>query len=219
MTILPFALREPALERRRQRDFGKLWQPIAEFNAHMGIEGPGHLVFFLRRFRKQLDQFVAEFERVPRQVGALIRVGGKVVGIERTPSVSYWEAVWSCLIRECYGSFAIQMAKNGHASRPPATRLPLPETITSLDQLGSALTAIDTEEERRITAKVTDLGDKPFSTAHEEKVGGLLLETVDHRGFVGQVVRDDDRVVYASIIASTDGMKARPWHQKARRIN
>jgi hypothetical protein len=32
----------------------------------MGVQGYGHLEFFLKQFRKELDEFVAEFECVPR---------------------------------------------------------------------------------------------------------------------------------------------------------
>ena len=81
------------------------------FNQEMGVPAAGHLEFFLKQFRKELDEFVAEFECVPRQIGAIILVDDQVVGIERAPSHAYWQSVWPCLIRECYGSLAIRVAQ------------------------------------------------------------------------------------------------------------
>ena len=41
----------------------------------------------------ELDEFVAEFECVPRQIGAIILVDDQVVGVERAPSHAYWQSV------------------------------------------------------------------------------------------------------------------------------
>ena len=79
LLILPAALRAKALSVRRVVDFRKLWESIQGFNKGFGIEQQGgHLEAFVRTFRKELDEFVAEFEVVPRQLGAIILVGGEV---------------------------------------------------------------------------------------------------------------------------------------------
>ena len=83
MLILPYALRERALEVRTETRFNKLWDAIAQFNQEMGVQAHGHLDFFLKHFEKELDEFVAEFECVPRQIGAIILVDDQVVGVER----------------------------------------------------------------------------------------------------------------------------------------
>ena len=103
MLILPYALRERALEVRNDKSYNKLWDAISLFNQKMGVQSAGHLEFFLKHFRKELDEFVAEFECVPRQIGAIILVDDQVVGVARAPSQPYWQSLWPCLIRECYG--------------------------------------------------------------------------------------------------------------------
>src|SRR5262249_43537348 len=138
LMILPAALRAKALSVRKVRDFRKLWESIQAFNKGFGIDQyGGHLEFFVRTFQKELDQFVAEFEVVPRQVGAIVLVGGEVAGVERTPSATFWRAVWGPLIRVCYGSLAIQVARENKA--PPATRSPLRIEARSIAGLRDAL--------------------------------------------------------------------------------
>ena len=106
MLILPFSLRESALKVRKKVSYDKLWREISQFNIKMGARKGAHLEFFLDKFKSELDQFIAEFEPVPNQVGAIILIDGEVVGIEKAPSVSYWLGIWPALIRECYGSLA-----------------------------------------------------------------------------------------------------------------
>lgn len=108
LSILPFSLREKALELKNEKQYGKLWNAISDFNKSLGVRGGGHLEYFLNHFQKELDQFVAEFECVPKQVGAIILIDGDIVGIERAPNYAYWKAIWPALIRECYGSRAIE---------------------------------------------------------------------------------------------------------------
>ena len=75
LQMLPLSLREKALEKRSDAHFGKLWNDIATFCHETGLPyAGGHLIEFAQRFEKELDHFVAEFEIVPRQVGAIILI-------------------------------------------------------------------------------------------------------------------------------------------------
>ncbi|UCF32896.1 MAG: hypothetical protein JSV78_11250 [Phycisphaerales bacterium] len=216
MLILPFPLREPALKLRKKREYNRLWHAIGAFNRTLGVPAWGHLEYFLNRFRKELDQFVAEFECVPKQLGAIILVDGRVVGIERAPNHDYWRSVWPCLIRECYGSLAIQVARSrGETSPPPSTRVPLAETTDSLDELADAVADAAAEEERRAETIVRELLMEPFATEVDDHVAGLTLETLSHARFAGQVVRDGERVVYASILAKRRRLLEQEWERAA----
>ncbi len=142
LTILPAALRAKALSLRHVEDFRKLWEAIGTFNGDLGVTGGGNnLVAFLDAFRKQLDEFVAEFEIVSHQIGAIILVGGEIVGIELAPSTAYFRAVWEPLVRVCYGSLAVSVSKTRALANlgAPATRLPLLVLEKTLDGLRAAL--------------------------------------------------------------------------------
>lgn len=94
LMLLPMALRRAAHEARLEKNFQRLWPAIGEFNAAVGLtDAGGHLEKFFERFEAELNHFVAEFEPVPRQVGAVVLVNGVVAGVERTPSADYFRGV------------------------------------------------------------------------------------------------------------------------------
>jgi hypothetical protein len=203
LLILPAALRATALGVRHVKDFRKLWEGIQAFNKSYGIEQVGgHLEFFVRAFQKELDQFVAEFEVVPRQIGAIILVGGQVAGVERAPSAAFWKTVWGPLVRVCYGSLAIKVARESKA--PPSTRVPLQVLTRSLAGLRDALAHARDQERARVDAKVRWLRATVLSAAGEpdDSLGALTLTTVGSPGLSGQVVHEGREVRYASLSAA-----------------
>jgi hypothetical protein len=219
LRILPYALREVAISRRGNTNCGKIWPEIAEFNSSMGLEKSigGHLEVFLEAFDKQLGEFVAEFEVVPHQVGAIILVDGSIVGVERAPSYAYWKSVWPALIRECYGSLAIyvQKTKEKKGKTPPVTRVPLPKKVASLDELSSELAKVCAKEDQKVRDIVNDLIDREFVSKREDGGSGLDTDVVDNEQFIGQVVKKGDRVVYASFVTKKRYADNRVWYEAA----
>jgi hypothetical protein len=200
--ILPVALRTAALSMRNRVDYAKLWESIAQFNKALGVERQGaHLEYFLRTYAKQLDEFVAEFELIPRQLGAIVLVGGKVVGVERTPSTSYWEVVWEPLIRVCYGSLAIQSSR---AQRlPPSTRIALHVKERSLAGLRKALEEAEVWQQRIVEQRISEVQTLVLSeSGADDKSGSVVLSTVASPLFAGQIVTVAHTVRYASLCAA-----------------
>lgn len=196
-TLLPAPLRAPALANRNGGSFQALWSHISDFRAALGDPGQGNLVDFLKRFEKELDQFVAEFENLPRQVGALVLIGDKVVGIERAPNVGFWRALWTPLIRVCYGGLALKVAKSNR--QIPSTRVALAKA-NSVDGLRAALAASKTAADRFVVnvasaVKLKVLGDQ----AESERLGQARVLTVASQEYAGQVVQNGQKSVYASI--------------------
>lgn len=199
LLILPARLRAKALSLRRVKGFQKLWDSIRDHNRALGIEAPGgHLEFFLRAFQKELDAFVAEFEIVPRQVGAVILVGGEVVGVERAPSAAYWRAVFEPLIRVCYGSLAVTAARENKA--PPATRAPLGAAST-VAGVRAALARAEAMEQAALDARYRDILGAALSAAEEadDTLGGISLTTVAGPRLAGQIATDHGAVRFASL--------------------
>jgi len=203
MIILPAGLRATALAQRNQSGYSKLWPDIKRFNGEFGIsQRGGHLVYFLEQFEKELDQFVAEFERIPNQVGAIILVAGRVVGIERAPSVAFWEKLWTPLVRVCYGSLALKTARSG--AGVPATRQPLSVTVRSLEGVQRALEQAAVAAKALVTTTVEALGARQLTAARaDQTLAGNSLLTLASRDYAGQIVRQDTgETVYASICAA-----------------
>jgi hypothetical protein len=203
LVILPVPLRAPALAMRNQTDYARLWPAVQRFNRAGGLPPVGNLVTFYTHYRSQLDRFVAEFESVRGQVGAIVFVAGVIAGIERAPSHEYWGAVWEPLVRTCYGAHAVEVARR--TKRAPGTRLPLrTDGVTSLDGLAAALEETERAEATAACDVVGALPDDPFTCDTDERAESFTVETFGNRGFAGQIVRDrdNDRVVYASLVAT-----------------
>lgn len=214
-TIIPWSLREAALVTRKKEDYAKLWEPIGQFNRRLGITGSSHLEYFMEHFKDQLDEFAAEFEVVANQVGAIILMNGEVVGIERAPNYGYWKSIWGPMIRESYGSLALEYAKSfGDAPPAPKTKVPLKATgIRSLKELKVALERADGGEASSVKKVIRKLVDEPFTREVEEKVKGFSVETLMHKQFAGQVVKDDENVVYASFMTTGKWKKNQKWYE------
>lgn len=217
MLILPHALREHALQKRGEKNYQKLWDDISVFNQRLGVAGQGHLEYFLNAFKKELDEFVAEFECIPRQVGAIVLVDDRVVGIERAPSHAYWTSIWPSLIRECYGSLAIEVARknlqpSGEPSQPDRSpRVQLPVEIASLEELESLIAEIASQEDERARSTVRELLDEPLDLQFEETVAEVSIDTATSEHFTGQVMRDGEKIVYASLPATTAFVQSQEW--------
>ena len=202
LVILPAALRAPALAMRNEREYSRLWEDIRKFLAAYEIHTAGNLVEFLRRYEKQMDQFVAEFELVPDQIGAIISINGSVVGIERAPNVEFWETLWTPLVRVCYGSMAIHAAQV-QGARVSRNRVPLQFSGGSLSDLQQALVAA------RATADAKALGDagvvtslllKAAPRADETRFGASIITAASADGqYAGQLVRRGELYPYVSI--------------------
>ena len=133
----------------------------------------------------------------------------RVVGIERAPSHAYWQSIWPSLIRECYGSLAIEAAKTGGDRSPERSpRVPLPLQIESLDELESLIAEIASQEDERARSTVRDLLDEPLTLVHEETVAEVSIDTATSDHFTGQVIRDGETIVYPSLPATKVFVKA-----------
>lgn len=208
-TILPARLRPYALA-HRGGSYDSMWPHIRELRQSFGDAGPGNLVEFLKRWETELDQFVAQFELVPRQVGAIVLVGDRVVGVERAPNVGFWERVWTPLIRVCYGSLALEAARSNRAV--PATRAPLvsKERPRSLLDIRSALSGARLAAEQFVAMTTSALGLKALGSKPErEQIGDARLLTVGTEApggraeLAGQVVSKGDKLIYASLCAAS----------------
>jgi len=188
MLILPAQLRASALAMRKQKQYNKLWGAIGEFIHGYGLShGSSNLVLFLNNYSKQLDEFVAEFELVPNQIGAVILVNGKLVGVEMAPTVEFWKALWNPLVRVCYGSFAIRYAGESQPGRGP---LEIEEK--SLDGIRAALQAsmrVAEDRTKRLVGKLRE--DKFLLGTVDDQMQGYKFLTVGSPGstaMAGQMV-------------------------------
>ena len=196
--FLPLLIREDCVEVSSRTDSGKLWPAISRLNAEQGLRSRGHLEYLYDHFQKELDEFVAEFEVIPNQVGAIVLINDKVVGIERTPSQQYWMDVWEPLIRDTYGSYAL--AKKSTVN----SRVPLKTSARSLSGLRVALENADKKErkfaEKVVSEFISDNLTEKMVDRETTAIGELHVSSVGNNQVTGQIVKEGIRILYASLV-------------------
>ena len=111
--LLPSALKLAAWSHAGDNQYDSLWNDMRAYLSNAGVSG-GELIMFYKHFQKDLDEFVAQFEPVKNQVGAIIMFGNEVAGIEVTPNYEIWKEMWKPLVRDSYGADALVLVKKGY---------------------------------------------------------------------------------------------------------
>lgn len=208
LSILPYSIREKALEIKDQKGYSKLWPAIKVFNKEVGIKedycrSMGHLEHYLETFGDKLDEFIGQFEIVENQVGAIILLNGQIAGVERSPNYEFWKELWKPLIRECYGSASLVFAKKGEKPSPPLGRMPINDRmVKDIESLEDEYNKAEKFEDDTVKNLIRNFIQQPFVATREENEpnGTLCVDHLSGNQFTGQVVRDSSFVVYASLI-------------------
>jgi hypothetical protein len=217
-TIMPFSIRESSINKRKTGSYSKLWEDIQRFNTGLGITGrAGHLEYFYDKFKKELDEFAAEFETVAKQVGAIILVNGQVVGVEKAPNYDYWKTLWKELIRGCYASLALEVSTKNKMTEKDLNRIRVKlntSKIKTLDDLESQLNLTENMQKERVSKIVRDLIDDNFTEELDETLMGAKTQRLNlkHKQFIGQAIKEGESIVYASLVATNDWIKNEKWH-------
>lgn len=203
-TIMPYSMRYEAIRVKDVKSYGKLWPAISDFNKEIGtLRTNGHLEYYLEEFGDKLDEFIGQFEIVQNQVGAIILLNGQVAGIERAPNYEFWKALWKPLIRESYGSASLIFGKKGVKHSPPLGRMPINDhNVKDIDSLETEFNLAQKFEEDSVKQTIRDFINKPFKATREENEanGTMCVDHLSGGQFIGQIVRDDETIVYASLI-------------------
>lgn len=197
--LLPLPLRLSALASRNIGVYSSLWTPISRFRSRSGSSGKGNLVDYLREFSDHLDRFVAHFECFPKQVGAVVLIDQKVVGVELAPSAAFWSVLWEPLIRVCYGSFALISKKK--VTRPKSKLSK--KKPKSVSELRASVVNAETQWSLETHALVEGLCQGELY-ASAKKEHGLL--TVASEDFAGQYLKGKQRTPFISLVSNSVGL-------------
>ena len=194
--VMPLSLRSALNEdKREQESYDKLWRNIEKFNQGVTSRSGAHIEYFFKEYEDDLEQFVAEFEPVQNQVGALIFFGENLVGVEIAPTYKYWEESWTWLVRGCYGSEFIRQSKLGKTFE----KMPLPdlECDFSLDKVEDILDDFVEITTVNLASKVAGAWKLEGSTYQQIRENSLVYIRTDK--LAGDVMFMDQTPVYVSL--------------------
>lgn len=182
MLILPAELRSIALAKRKEQGYNLIWGELGEFNSRHGLSNHQQLAVFVNTFKKQMDEFVAEFELLDNQVGAVVLLEGKVAGVELSPTRAYWRSIWYPLIRVCYGSLAracYQQNKDRLPMFPDSSREPLQPRERTLKAIHDVLLESKAKLYTATEGLLSALRAHPLRLSPcEDEESGMRLRTV-----------------------------------------
>jgi hypothetical protein len=223
--ILPLALREAALKLRGRRDYSKLWAEIAKHNGRFGLSERGHLEQILTRQRATLTQYQSRLELLPGQVGALIFLRDRLVGLELAPTAAYFAEIWMPLTCFCYGVAALMQEQRQDDRQRPFP----PLDARSLPELREQLRRQRLEVQTQVQAWLATTPRQTFAAREEERYLRYRLSTMQSAHYAGQIVEEvgpspassgllwrwggaktapPRRAIYASIFARHDTIMA-----------
>lgn len=201
--FIPASLRKQAIKKKGIGGYSVIWKDIEKYNQDLGISNRAHLHDFYDKYEKELNEFVAQFEPVDKQVGAIILINTEVVGIEIFPNYGSWLKVWQALIRDSYNSEAVRLAKAGMSFKP----------IIDIDQV-SGMESLKLETNKVIQQGLTLIMDKVEPMLEEEltNVGSnkattkytVETFTISDDFMIGQMITkdEDDKLIYLTAVRS-----------------
>lgn len=201
--ILPLELRLALLNPsiRAKNDYSKLWNNIERFNSGIPkVTGcGGHLEYFFRPYEKELNDFVAEFEPVKNQIGAIILFADNIAGIEILPTVCHWNYYWIWLIRGCYAS---QLLKLKLTNKIRSCRLTIP--IISNYTIDNIKVNINNSLNSTKELFIDKTKSINFSVLSKKKLSNSFENNIitTSRGG-GDLIIQDDNPIYLSMVECT----------------
>ena len=197
--ILPRGLKQSAWLHKHEPRYNALWGDIEKFLSDAGLSGRD-IVLFFKQYRDELETFVAQFEPVRDQLGAIFILNNVVVGIEIVPTYSYWSQMWRPLVRDCYGSEAVVATKKGYGT-PVFRPMLKAEDAESFDGIRKAVDDLLAEEKAFTNDVISDILDEEIAAEEDHSLEDFTLYNLVSQNLMGQrVMHGPQRTVYLSLI-------------------
>ena len=120
-----------------------------------------------------------------------------MVGVEIAPGAEYFEELWVPLVCFCYGAAAMYVEMKSGKEQETSDRF----SAIDLGELREELKESRREVMEDVQTMMEKTPKESFDRQEEERLLSMRLDTVTGKNFAGQIVEDDDRLVYASIAA------------------
>lgn len=209
--LLPQGLKITAWEHSKEKKYSALWDDMRQFLENVGLSGR-ELIQFFREFKDDLENFVAQFEPVKKQVGAIFIINNVLAGIEVVPNYKIWKQIWRPMVRDCYGSEAVAITKKGHTGNiyRPILKTSNVETINDL------VNEVDRvkEEHRESCLNIfNQVIEDNLEQEQREYLENFTLYDIVSDKIKGQtVLHGPERMIYLSLVprGATQSSEPRP---------
>lgn len=197
--ILPPSLRALSLQKStfKSGETSALWDSLDSWTKGIDLRAKG-LVSFYTKFKQQLDEFVASFEPVEKQLGSIVIVNSEVVAFDIVPKYESWLQIFRPLIRDSYGAEAYRLIQNKQIES-------LIDILTdkNIDSVSDLNKAFDSNTEKfldRIKDIVNRNIELEVSYSALQQMNDLHLVKFESPTLIGCGVFHGDHIVYLSLV-------------------
>lgn len=214
--VLPKSLRTIALEKEGDGEYSSLWGDMESFLKSVGLNGR-ELAQFFREYKDELETFVAQFEPVDKQVGALFIINNHLMGIEILPTYESWLQMWRPLVRDCYGAEAVAFNKKGY-SRALYKPIIKADEVETLDDLEAQVNAVIDEEQDYVKDIFAEVKNIDLNSDTRQELDDFTLLNFTSQKLVGQGVQHGpEHFIYVSLM--TNELPTKEREGKARKFD
>lgn len=215
--ILPPSLRATALAKSSHRDseVGALWNSLRSWVRGVDCNSNG-LKSFYSKFEDRLEQFVAQFEPVEKQLGSVVLINNEIVAIDIVPKYDTWKRMWRTIIRDSYGGEAVRVAENeGAKVNNPVMDL---NEINTIDDLDNCYEQMKNTFYNSVQGSFAQVAEVSVAYKKQEEIDELTLVKLTSQPFVGQgVLHGENHFVYLSLVTTSAKVKPKEKFQSLRR--
>jgi len=215
--ILPPSLRGIAIKKAtfEEADTGALWDTLSTWSKGIDCRTNG-LQLFYSQFEDRLEQFVAQFEPVNKQLGAIVMINGRIIAIDVLPKYDSWKKSWRAIIRDSYGAEAVRIIQNeGATINSPAIDL---EKVNSIEDLTTQYDQMKNAFHDNVQHIVGQTIQLNVGYRVLERIGELTMMKFENEQLVGQgVLHGDKHYVYLSLVSTEGKRTTAPQFKSLRR--
>ncbi len=217
LVIAPLDLREIAYNYVGQTGYDKLWNDISNFNNKHGAGTKAQIKDYFTKWNKELDEFIAHFERIDNCIGFITLYEDEVVAIDKFPSFTYTGEIWEKLVRDSYGSLVIKDRVSKTPVGSALAKVGDQDSRISIEDVYANLLSNRNDHYKSILEEVVDID---FTTKSDTDTKGSHI--LKDAGYIGQIIEDNGVNVLVSIIKKAsfkakDMRKAREMRRIARK--
>jgi len=205
--ILPTTLRAKALMHSTytKAETNALWEDLNQFSPETNIDEKGLFSFYIK-FKTQLNEFVASFEPVDRQLGSIVLINDQIAAFDIVPNYKNWLFIYRPLIRDSYAAEAIRAIQNKKI-----------KSLASIIDDKEIIDVISLENAYKkgmqdFYKKINDIVETNIELEVNYKtldqVADLNLVKIKSQQFIGCAVFHGQHVIYLSLVAKSLQEKA-----------
>lgn len=209
--MLPVTMREMAFDASiNGNGYNRIYPAINKLGKQTKSNTGEYLDKYFTKYDKNLEQFIAHFEKPKKLIGTVILIDGEIVAIDKFPSFTYAEQVWDMMIRDCYGALAIISELENKTSKTIFTdkynliKREHEHKENVVEMIETALKKTKRSVTESVENKIREILELEFDVERDNEQSttnnGPTSYYLKNEGYIGQVITESEYNHMVSIV-------------------